>query len=1144
MKSFLTLFAFICALTCYAQNTTVVSGQVFYEEDKEPVPFAYVKLKGIAFGTVTDYDGTFKLKVPERYQNEILEFSYLGYKTYEFAIANYSEPLKIYLESQPTELYTVVVTAKRESNPKAILRKALNQVPELFVDEPFSQDGFYREYVKENDRPVKYADASFILDLKGYSGKMEKKKAYEAPDDFSGATTIGSFVSRSSSMHRWHFHQKVLKGEKAKIIDSKSSDDLNSTRLYANIQGGPLSALTKDKVKYPSNFMSNFAKYEYALLSVEQDGKPYFLINFKPKLSVEKYKKKKRSYNHKYKLGGSILINKENYAIEEVNYSVPPEYKQFICGYRGWSIRHFDFSVKAKYEETPTGYALSYLRHTDEFIVEDTISDRKIPYIAVSEFYSHQTKIGQTGIKKEENFSNSDYNYLFDLPEEYNEDYWKGLEKEYPHTKIPTDLYVSLSSVTPLEKQFRSKLIRDTTLPPPTAAVQESAYFIHGKTVKDGYSWLKDTKNPLGNEEVMQYLAAENNYTNNYFKPLKPLSRDIFREIKSYVQDDFTSLPVKKNGYKYYYRYYPNKEHRVYFREKLNSDSTKAEILFDVNKMAVGKGFYLLTGVEISPDNSIAAFMENTTGKDRWVLKFKDLNTGKILNDSVEYVATMQWVNNQQIAFTEAERKTYRTSKLYEYSLETKQKKLIYEERDRTFSIDLTKSRSEDFLFMNTASNDENEVHFLRLGNPDVGWKMVSPRVPDQEYQLAHFEDRFYILTNKKAINNKVMVADTSDYEEKSWKTFIPHNDEIEIVDVVPFKNWMVYNERHGLDYKVKVVSRSDGKAHYIKQNFKDAIFLADNPEFDTDTLQIRNTNYKLASRVRAYDMARKKTKTLKVEGGFSPVFFASQKTVYAPARDGEKVPITLLYLKKTLKSLEKEGKKPKLLINGYGAYGSRNIPGYLPDIYPLLQKGFVYAIAHVRGGGDLGEKWYQEGRMLKKKNSFYDFIDCTEYLIEEGYAEKGEIVAEGGSAGGLLMGAVVNMRPDLYKLIILDVPFVDVVNTMLDDQLPLTTGEYDEWGNPNEKKYFKYISSYSPYENVKAQDYPMLYFTTAINDTRVGYWEPAKMVARLRSLKTDQYEILFRIDFSSGHGGASGRYAALSQTAFKSALIIDTLLK
>jgi len=432
----------------------------------------------------------------------------------------------------------------------------------------------------------------------------------------------------------------------------------------------------------------------------------------------------------------------------------------------------------------------------------------------------------------------------------------------------------------------------------------------------------------------------------------------------------------------------------------------------------------------------------------------------------------------------------------------------------------------------------------LRRDNAEQGWKLISSREENHSYNVSHFEDKFYILSNKNAVNNKVMVADTSEYQKKNWKEFIPHSDEVEIINILPFKNWMVYNERHGLEYKVKIVAREDGKTHYIKKRNNDAIFLANNLDFDTDTLQINKSNYRLPSKIIAYDMESKKTKILKQTGAFSPIWFAEQKTVYTKARDGVEIPITLLYLKRTLKTLEKEGKKPKLLINGYGAYGSRNTPGHLPNIYPLLQKGFVYAIAHIRGGGDLGEQWYKEGRLLNKKNSFFDFIDCTEYLIQEGYGEKGKVVAQGGSAGGLLMGAVANLRPDLYGLMILDVPFVDIVNTMLDDKLPLTTGEYNEWGNPNEKKYYKYIRSYSPYDNVKAQDYPMLYFTTAINDTRVGYWEPAKMVAKLRSMKTDKNEILMRIDFSSGHGGASGRYASLSQTAFEYALILDTILK
>lgn len=1141
MKQLLLAAAIHLCITGFSQTKTI-KGTVYYEETKEPVPFAYVKLRDIAFGTITDHDGTFSLQIPEKYFNEVLQFTYVGLKTHSLNLKDYTSPVKIYLKTDITELYTVVVSAKRESNPKVILKRALKAVKDNYINESFTLKGYYREYVTENDRPVKYADASVQLDLEGYSGKMEKKKAYENPVDLADVTTIGSWSSRTSSLHRWHFHQKVLKGERAKIIDSKSSDDLNSTRMYANIQGGPLSALTKDKVKYPANFMDNLGKYEYELVSVMKNEEEYYLINFKPEISPEKLKDKKRSFNYEFKLGGSVLIKKSNDAIEEITYSVPPEYKQYICGYRGWNVRHFDFSVKAVYEKTNQGYVLSYLKHSDEFIIEDTLANRKIPYAAISEFFAYDPSIGKSGISKDENFANSDYNYLFDHPDEYHEEYWKEYEVKHPYAKLPPDLYSQMSADVSLEKQFASKLTRDTSMTPPIAQKLPSSYEAHGKNYQDDYAWLKDTKNPLGNEAVMQHLAAENAYTENYFKPLKPLRRELFKELKSYVEDDFTSLPIKENGYSYYYRLYPNNEYPVYYRKEIGADSTKAEILFDVNKMAADHdGYYNLTGIDVSPNTFIAAFMENTTGNDRWVLRFKDLRTGEILSDQLEYVGDMEWINDEEIAFTDIEKKTFRSGRLYSYNLKSKERKLIYQEEDKTYSISLSKSLSKEFLFMTSYSSDETETWFLSLKNLG-GWKLIAPRREKHRYNVSHFEDKFYIVTNHKAINNKLMVTDTSRYAEKYWKEEVGHKEDVEIISILPFKKWMVFQERHGLDYKLRVVNKQDGKEHYVKSGGHAAVYLGQNLNFDTDTLQINRSDFRYPSLIMNYHMESKKFKMVKTAQKFTPITAAKTEVVYAKSHDGKEIPITLIYLKHTIKTLEKEGKKPTLFISGYGSYGSRNTPAYNPWIYPLLQKGVVYAIAHVRGGGDLGDGWYLDGKLLNKKNTFTDFIDCTEYLIKEGYGEKGKVIAQGGSAGGLLMGAIANMRPELFKLIILDVPFVDVINTMMDDKLPLTTGEYNEWGNPAIKKYFNYIQSYSPYDNVEAKDYPNMLFLTAINDSRVGYWEPSKMVAKLRQLKTDDNEVMLKTNFSAGHGGASGRYEALVETAFKYALILELM--
>ncbi|WP_421763739.1 prolyl oligopeptidase family serine peptidase [Ekhidna sp.] len=1141
-RSLITLLAICLGLNLLIAQGKLVKGTVYYEETKEPVPFAYVKLKGVAYGTVTEYDGTFSLRIPSKYAEGILEFSYVGLKTFELPLYNYSGLSKIYLETDVTELFTVVISTKRDLNPKSILRKAIKAIPENYVDEPFNLKGYYREYVKENDKPVKYADASFVLDLKPYSDKEAKKKKFEQPANLSGLTTIGSFTSRSSSLHRWHFHQSVLKGEKAEIIESKSSDDLNTTRLYANIQGGPLSALTKDRIKYLKNFMTKFSKYTYTMLEVEKQGEGYYLINFQPAIGAEKMGAKKRPFNNEYKLGGSLLIKKEDLAITEIKYSVPPEYKQYICGYRGWSIRHFDFSVTSKYMKKNGKYVLDYLLHSDEFIVEDTATDRRIPYAAISEFYTYDTKVGEEkkAVPPSENFANSDYNFLFDYPEGYNTPFWAKHETEHAESKVPEEILVAMSEETPLIKQFAYKLVRDTTLKPPVAKKEPETIDIHGQKLVDNYAWMKDTKNPMGNEEVMSYLAKENGYTNNYLKPLKPLQREIFKELKSYIDEDYESLPSKEGGYEYFLKYAPEQEYPNYYRKKVGEESK--ELLFDLNQMAEDHGYFNFGGLSVNPSGKIAAYSINTTGNDKWDVHFKNLDDNQTLPRKIEYTSGLVWLTDSTILYTKVEQPTFRSSKIYRFNIFSGVETMIYEERDKAFSVGVSKSRSKQFAFINIYGKDENEVRFLHLTNPYGKFRIISPRKAEHRYSVAHFEDKFYVVTNDQAENNRIMTVDTSKFEKKYWEEVVPTSKEVQILSILPFKKWMVYHERHGLDYKIKVVNRLDGKSHYIKQMKNQAVYLGENNEFDTDTLQISKASYNRPLTILDYDMEEKKFKRLKSVGKFSPAWFSTVEVVYAEAKDGTEIPITLIYNKRLVKNLRKAGKNPTLFITGYGSYGSGNSPGYMPNIAPLLQKGFVYAIAHVRGGGELGDNWYKEGKMLKKKNTFTDFISCTEHLIAEGFGEKGKVIAEGGSAGGLLMGAITNSRPDLFKLVILDVPFVDVVNTMLDEKLPLTRQEYSEWGNPNEKKYFKYIKSYSPYDNVEEQAYPNMLFLTAINDSRVGYWEPAKMVAKLRSMKTDENKIFLRTDFSAGHGGASGRYASLAETTLKYALILDLL--
>ncbi len=517
-----------------------------------------------------------------------------------------------------------------------------------------------------------------------------------------------------------------------------------------------------------------------------------------------------------------------------------------------------------------------------------------------------------------------------------------------------------------------------------------------------------------------------------------------------------------------------------------------------------------------------------------------------MLSDSLRNTAGMVWVDNRTILYVEQEPRTNRTFKVKRHILGSVQSsdELVYEEKDPTFSVDISKSRSKQFIFLNTSSSNTSEVYYLRVDKPNDDFKLIAPRENGHLYSISDYKDKFFIFTNKDALNFKVLQSDTAAIHASNWRKYIAHNKNILINGFLKFDNYTVVKEKSDAQNKIKIINDATGNEHYIK--FKQDIYnvgFGYNPETNTDTLQIRFQSLNTPLATFNYHMGTKKKRLVKIQKVPNMIMpkFIQSKRVWAEADDGEKIPITLVYNKW---NVGKKIKRKRLYLTSYGSYGAGIDVYFDHTLFSLMNRGFVVAIVHVRGGDDRGRGWYEDGKLLNKKNTFSDFITCAEYLISEGYANKGEIVAEGASAGGLLMGAVANMRPDLFKLVILEKPFVDVVNTMLDDKLPLTTLEYDEWGNPQRKKYYKYIQSYSPYDNVKAQDYPNMLFITGLNDTRVGYLEPAKMVAIIRATKTNDILVLLYSDLSCGHGGASGRYSYYRDLAYKYAIIFDLFAK
>jgi oligopeptidase B len=655
----------------------------------------------------------------------------------------------------------------------------------------------------------------------------------------------------------------------------------------------------------------------------------------------------------------------------------------------------------------------------------------------------------------------------------------------------------------------------------------------------DNYFWLNDRENP----EVIDYLNQENAYYQEMTAHTQALQGELFEEMKSRIKEDDESVPYFYNGYYYISRFETGKDYPIYSRKK-GSLSANEEIMFNCNELSKGHTFFQLGGLSISPDNKFATFAVDTIGRRIYTLKVKNLETGEILKDTIENTSGGgTWANdNQTIFYTRQDKITLRSDKVFKHKLGTnsEQDVLVFHEKDDTFNVDVTKEKSKKYIVISSSSTLTTEFRTLLSDNPDGKFKVFQKRVRGLEYNISHFGDHFYILTNKdKATNFKLMKTPESATSKENWEEIIAHREDVLLEDIDIFKDFLVVSERSNGLNRIRIMPWSGEGAYYLPFDSETyTAYTTTNVDFETDILRYGFQSMTTPASVIDFNMKTKEKEIKKEQavlgGKFDKINYTEER-VWACATDGTKVPISMVYRK----GLKKEGNNP-LLLYAYGSYGASMDPHFSSTRLTLLDRGFVYAIAHIRGGEDLGRHWYEEGKLLKKKNTFTDFIDCSRFLIDQKYTSPQHLYAEGGSAGGLLMGAVINMAPELYHGVIAQVPFVDVITTMLDDTIPLTTGEYDEWGNPNIKKYYDYMKSYSPYDNVMAQDYPNMYVSTGLHDSQVQYWEPAKWVAKLRALKTDKNLLLLDTNMDAGHGGASGRFEALKELAKEFSFLLD----
>ena len=683
---------------------------------------------------------------------------------------------------------------------------------------------------------------------------------------------------------------------------------------------------------------------------------------------------------------------------------------------------------------------------------------------------------------------------------------------------------------------------------PPVAEKKEHITKIHELELKDDYFWMrlsdeqKEAKEPdEQTASVVDYLNAENDYKSEVLKSTEAFQESLFEEIKGRIKQDDQSVPLLDNGFWYYTRYEEGQEYPIHCRKEGSMDAEE-QVMLNVNEMAEGFSYYSVGGRSVSSDNNLLAFSVDTVSRREYTLQFKDLTTGEILADRIpETTGGATWANdNRTVFYSKKDPVTLRSYRIYKHVLGTDadQDVVVFEEKDETFICGIGKTKSEAFLMIGSYSTVSSEWRYLDANNPEGDWQIIQSRERDLEYSCSHYGDHFYITTNRNAKNFKLVRTPINATGYDNWEDVLPHRDATLLEGVDIFQDYLVVSERTDGLNQIRIKRWDDAADYYI--DFPDptySAYVGANPDFDTKRLRYGYNSMTTPSSVFETNMDTKETETLKQQevlgGQFDSNNYQSER-VMIEARDGTKVPVSIVYRK----GMEKNGQNPFLLY-AYGSYGYSMDAGFSSTRLSLLDRGFVYAIAHIRGGQDLGREWYEDGKMFNKMNTFTDFVDCGQAMCDLGFTSPDHLYAMGGSSGGLLMGAVINLAPSLFNGIIAAVPFVDVINTMLDESIPLTTGEFDEWGNPKNKDSFDYMMSYSPYDNVAAQDYPHMLVTTGYWDSQVQYWEPAKWVAKLRDTKTDDNLLIMDCNMETGHGGASGRFKRLRETAMEYAFFM-----
>ncbi|MEM8568770.1 MAG: prolyl oligopeptidase family serine peptidase [Bacteroidota bacterium] len=1135
------------ASTAQNQRSTIqLEGVVRDEETGDPMSFAHLRIEGTARGTAANVEGKFRIVIPEDYEDSVLVITVIGYEEERLRITESTNSVVVNMKPVAQQLDEVVVSAKKEKFKVVdLLKEVIAKIPENYPADLHKLKVYYREFLKVDSVYVQFADAAAEINYAGYETTFDPKmnlnkylntnvyvtrdgtrfpRTTDFPDILNN--TVRILESRVSHNLQKYQTEKILKFDKRFIF-------LESH----NIGGGPLELTAFDHVKMRNEILSHkgLKKYHFALKSYKKSSDGYvYEISFEPKSLSGK----------SFPVSGVITIDEKSMAITRITYESVDRIKKkvkLVLVLNKKTRRNTGIQQNRlirDIEPTRVKVDVSYFQHAGKYYLKQ-ISSREtflnrgelisdIHFGSVRDLVVTDLVLEDVDpIPEKEQFRYGSKTFLSEYPSVYNPEFWDNYSGMVLDDLFKRSLR-DLEKTHRLEDQFSDRLAQVVALTPPVATKKADSLEIHHQLRTDAYAWLSEKYD----EAVEEYLEKENSFTGNYMIPFRKAQRSFYYEMVDKVESRYEAIPVKMGDYFYGYRYEEGRPHEIYYRQRDTLD-LEEEIVLDVNKIAYGNNYYDIDFFHLSPDHSLLAYAENTSGGNENVVRFLNITDQTYIKDSLINVWSLAWANdNKTILYTVAD-SAERPYQLRRHVLHTSKvaDKVLYTEKDSTFSIGISKTRSKRYVQLYSSSKDENEIRVVNANTPDAPFQLVQERSPGVRYYIRDYNDLFFVLSDVHTPDVSLYQVEAADPGIANWKRILTYTSDTLIQDMDIIGNYLVLKQKVNMRPHVKVIDQISGQIRYL---IPDSLEVYSLNLLTPDEGETQKVKYALSSPVHPtttflYDLEKGQTTVIKRQkvAGYDPGNYHTER-LYAETSDGVKIPITLVYRSDMIQK-----DSGALMLKGYGAYGFSYPMSFSVGNLPFLDRGGIIAYVHVRGGGELGHQWYEAGKLLNKKNTFSDFITSAEYLIARGYGKAGELIAMGGSAGGLLMGVAINERPDLFKAVVLNVPFVDVVNTMLDDQLPLTAGEFKEWGNPKDRVYHDYIKSYSPYENVKAQDYPHLLFLASYNDANVGYWEAAKMVAKLRAKKTDENVLLLKTNMYAGHNGFSDRFADFKEMSF-----------